>query len=237
MRNQLTPSLFADQLHHRFAQRGHAEHVAVDRVSLSVLPGRIVVIQGPSGSGKSTLMMILAGMLRPTGGRVELLGTDPYQMAPNARSQFRRTNLGVVLPSFGLLPYLSAKANLGLGYAGPDRDDRINELLTQLGLAHKAAQLTDRMSSGERRRLLVARALVHRPQLLLADEPTANLDRENAEIVRKLIVGYVQDASPDTEERLGPAALIVTHESPSMFSADRVYTMREGCLDHQPDAL
>lgn len=230
MHHQLLPSLFAEQLEHRYPQRGRADHVAIDSVSLAILPGHIGVIEGPSGSGKSTLLMILAGMLRPTRGRVETLGTNPYQLTADKRSQFRRQHLGVVLPMFGLLPYLSASANLRLVVNGPGRQERVDELLEKVGMANQADRLTDRLSTGERRRLLIARSLAHRPRLLLIDEPTANLDRENADRIRDIIVTYVQQANRSSDP-MGTAALIVTHERADFFQATRVFTMRAGRLE------
>jgi putative ABC transport system ATP-binding protein len=236
MHQPLQPSLFAEQLEHRFQQRGRPSHLAVDSVSLAILPGHIVVIEGPSGSGKSTLLMILAGMLRPTHGRVETLGTNLYQLTADKRSQFRRQHLGIVLPMFGLLPYLSATANLKLALHGPHREQRVTELLEEVGLAGKANQLADRLSTGEHRRLLVARALTHQPRLLLIDEPTANLDRENAERIRDMIVDYVQQANRSSDP-IGTAALIVTHEPAGFFPAARVFTMRAGRLEPTTSGL
>ena len=198
-----------------------AELRAVDAASLQVSAGEVVVINGASGSGKTTLMMMAAGMLRPTAGEIRLLGRDPYKMNGNDSAALRAGFLGVVLPMFHLLPYMDAAANVALGYRGGSGRAKAIESIAAIGMAGRERQLPDRMSAGERRRLIVARALLHDPKLVLADEPTANLDEANsAEIAAMLKARAVG----------GAGVLLITHESSRRFEADRVLTMESGRL-------
>ncbi|TVP99866.1 MAG: ATP-binding cassette domain-containing protein [Planctomycetaceae bacterium] len=193
----------------------------VDGVGLSVEPGELVVLGGPSGSGKTTLMMMAGGMLRPDSGSVRVCGEDPYAISADRRAALRASVIGLILPTFELLPYLDAADNVAIGYRGRGGRGVATELLEQIGLAGRAGQLPGRMSAGERRRLLVARGLVHRPSLVLADEPTANLDRESAEQVIRRLRAACQG---------GAGVLVITHEPPQLFGADRVYRMEAGRL-------
>ncbi len=194
---------------------------AVNDVALNVSEREIVVIHGSSGSGKTTLLMMLAGMLQPTSGCVELLNKDLYRQDSSERALLRRKSIGIVLPMFHLLPYLDAAANVALGSSKKHARKQAIDLLDRVGLADRARQLPDRMSAGERRRLIVARALIHDPKLLLADEPTSNLDDENAGVIRTLLVDHA---------RQGNGVLIVTHEQPERFCATIVHEMSNGKL-------
>jgi len=192
---------------------------AVDNLSLQLKPGQTLVIRGPSGSGKTTLLMMLAGMLAPCSGQVRLAGQDVYALSPSRRANLRRTSMGVVLPMFHLLPYLDAADNVSLGDTSSRARRRAIELLDQFGLASRARQLPDSMSAGERRRLMVARALMHRPEIVLADEPTSNLDDENASHIRKVLL---------EETRPSGVLVVVTHEPPSMYDTELCFSLPNG---------
>jgi len=217
--------LECEQLTREFPISGKSVRV-VDAATLQVSRGEMVVIRGASGSGKTTLLMMAAGMLRPSAGLVRVLGQDPYQMSPDRRSRLRATSIGVVLPMFHLLPYLDAADNVALGYVGSHGRTEATKLLSSMGLGERVRQLPDRMSAGERRRLMVARAMLHQPPLVLADEPTANLDSANVD----QITGLLREV-----KMRGGGVLVITHESPARFDADRIYQMRAGRLEPVTD--
>ncbi len=219
-----SPILMCDGLSKLFIAAGDLQIKAVNSASLRLREHEVVVVHGSSGSGKTTLLMMLAGMLQPTSGSIQLFNRDLYGQSVSQRTRLRRDQIGVVLPMFHLLPYLDAAANVALGYGRKQGRARALELLDRLGLADRAKQLPDRMSAGERRRLLVARALIHQPRLLLADEPTSNLDEENGAIIQQLLIEHA---------RAGNGVLIVTHEDPRRFKADSVYRMSAGSLNLQ----
>lgn len=198
---------------------------AVVDAALEIESGEIVTIGGPSGSGKSTLLMMAAAMLTPTAGHVELFGRDLGQLTLAEATRWRAGRLGLVLPLFDLVPYLSALDNVRLAADGPDADDRAAEMLKRFGLAPRLRHVPSRLSAGEQRRLLVARGLVNEPEFILCDEPTANLDDENADRIRQQLI---------RERSRGAALLVVTHEPGELFRADRRRWMRAGHLLQQP---
>lgn len=195
---------------------------ALDGVSLDVTGGECVVIRGPSGSGKTTLLMIAAGLQSPTTGRVLLEGQDPYAMSAERRTQLRATSVGVVFQQFHLVPYLTLLENVmaaSLGAPGADAESRARDLIAEFGLAARISHLPGELSTGERQRASLARALLNRPSLLLADEPTGNLDPDNAAGVLHHISGFA---------RTGGAVLMVTHDESAMNDADSVLGLSEG---------
>jgi len=194
---------------------------AVRQASLTLNCGQTLVVRGASGSGKTTLLMMAAGMMQPQNGHVFLDGNDIYTMPRTRRNRLRNQSMGVILPMFHLLPYLSAVNNVTLGISGATGRQRAIQLLDQMGLADRRNQKPDRMSAGECRRLMVARALVHRPRWILADEPTANLDDSSGGLIRGLLREQVQS---------GSGLIVVTHESPVLFGADDIYQMESGSL-------
>jgi ABC-type lipoprotein export system ATPase subunit len=180
---------------------------AVDGVSLTVGAGEFVAVQGPSGCGKTTLLLAAGALLRPTRGRVLLNGEDPYALSPGQRARFRAVNVGFVFQQFHLVPYLDVLDNtlaptLALGANGGARA-RALELTARFGLTERLHHLPAALSTGERQRVALARALLNKPKLLLADEPTGNLDAENGQIVLRCLADFA---------RSGGAVLLVTHE-------------------------
>lgn len=199
---------------------------SLDRLDLEVTAGEFVVLRGPSGCGKTTLLLTAGGMLRPTSGRVLLRGQDLYALSSRARNRCRGQHIGFVFQMFHLLPYLDVRENILLAANPGVRStvpfaDRARELVGQLGLKPRAHHRPAALSTGERQRTAIARALLNRPDLILADEPTGNLDPENAaEVLRQLEVFH----------QAGGTVLLVTHGSAADVFADRVLEMRAGSI-------
>ena len=194
----------------------HGPVPVLQDLSLRVPAGRFIAVQGPSGCGKTTLLLIAAGLLRPDAGRVRLGGQDLYAMAAAQRSRVRATGVGMVFQQFHLVPYLSALENVlcpVLAADLPQARQRADELLERFGLSQRRDHLPSQMSTGERQRTALARALLHRPGLLLADEPTGNLDAQNAGAILDCLVEFA---------RSGGAVLMVTHEAAAAARADEV---------------
>ncbi|MFC9552523.1 ABC transporter ATP-binding protein [Rhodococcus sp. NPDC056960] len=206
---------------------GGAEIVAVDDASLEVGNAEIVALVGPSGSGKTTLLSISGGLLSPSDGRVVVAGDDISEYDPKRLTRFRRENVGFVFQSVNLVPFLTARENL-LVVADFGRRDkktsaaRADELLGELGLNKRAANLPAELSGGERQRVAVARAFMNEPDLVLIDEPTSALDTKLGEQVMELIVTEVR--ARDT------AAVIVTHDPRMTLYADRTLNIIDGVL-------
>lgn len=206
-------------------QGASGQVLAVDDVSLSVDGGEFVAIQGPSGCGKSTMLLLAGGLLTPESGSVQIGGEDPYALTADARSQFRADNIGFVFQQFHLVPYLSVLDNAlapSIATGSKDAEQRARELLDQFGLSHRFEHTPGELSSGERQRTALARALLNEPKVLLADEPTGNLDTENATEVLKHLRKFAAS---------GGAVLLVTHDAQAAATADRVIHLRDGKLD------
>jgi putative ABC transport system ATP-binding protein len=198
------------------------------RVSLAVARGEWCAIVGESGSGKSTLLNIVAGLDRPDAGEVAIEGRPLDYDDDEALALWRRRSVGFVFQAFHLLPYLTVGANVALplalnGVAAGERERRAREALASVGLAGLASRRPGSLSGGEMQRAAIARALVHRPALLLADEPTGNLDEANAEAVLACLAEAVK--------RSGAAALMVTHSAVAAAHADRVLRLARGRLE------
>ena len=198
---------------------------ALRGVSGEVPPGRIVAITGRSGSGKSTLLHLAAGIDAPTSGEVLLLGRSLAALPDRERTRLRRDHVGLVFQFFHLLPHLSVEENvlvpaLVAGDPLPGAAARARELLGRVGLAGRARDAVQKLSGGEMQRVALCRALLRRPRLLLADEPTGNLDEESGEVVMDLLLGLARGE--------GSAVLFVTHSRELAARADEAWTLHSG---------
>ena len=195
--------------------------------SLEISAGELVVLRGPSGSGKTTLLNLLGGLDTPSTGQV-FIGEREITAASEAELvEVRRHEIGYIFQTFALLPVLSAAENIDLplriaGVPPRERDERVRELLALVGLADHPNQRPDELSGGQQQRLGIARALANRPRLLIADEPTGQLDSINAEAMMSLIASLVHDQ--------GVAAIVSTHDPRMAAHADRVIEIRDGRL-------
>jgi putative ABC transport system ATP-binding protein len=197
---------------------------AVDTVSLSVEQGSFVGLIGPSGSGKSSLMYLLSGLKRPSRGSVAFDGRDYREISTPGLMQLRRQQYGFVFQQHFLINYLSSLENVMVGAVKRNHDvvAYAQELLRRVGLGDKLRQRPYQLSIGERQRVAVARALVHRPAIVFADEPTASLDQATGREVIDLLVDY--------RRRAGGSVVVVTHDPAMLTGADRVLQMRDGRL-------
>jgi putative ABC transport system ATP-binding protein len=207
---------------------------AVDDVSLSVAAGELVALYGPSGSGKTTLLKLIAAVMAPDSGEILVAGRDVAHLSDREAARYRLRDVGFVLQTFHMLAGLSAIDNaslklIALGMSVREAHQRMTPLLTRLGLDERAEHRVNQLSMGERQRVAIAKALSTEPGLLLADEPTGNLDtRRGAEVLALL--------SEICRERR-TAVLLVTHDPQAAAIAHRVFALRDGRLvDHVPDA-
>ena len=192
---------------------------ALDDFSLDIDEGAFAVIKGPSGCGKSTLLLQAGGMLRPSQGAVSVTGQDLYQLNNRARGDFRRQHIGFVFQMFHLLPYLSVRDNALL--SAPSKTTEVDALLERLGLAERCHHLPNALSAGEKQRTAIARALLPEPALILADEPTGNLDPENAALVMQYLRDY---------QSSGGTVVLVTHGTDGDQYATRSIELKAGIL-------
>lgn len=195
---------------------------AIGGVSLAIEANEAVAIQGPSGCGKTTLLLMCGALLRPTGGAVLVAGVDPYGLSPNERSVFRAQNIGFVFQQFHLVPYLDVLQNVltaNVPNRQPDSKLRAEELIEHFGLSLRIHHVPAELSVGERQRVALARALFNKPKLVLADEPTGNLDPENAITVLDALREYADE---------GGAVLMVTHDPNAAKRAHRIVVMDRG---------
>ncbi|MFF0022805.1 ABC transporter ATP-binding protein [Streptomyces sp. NPDC004082] len=210
---------------HRGYGRGPSAVQALRGVSLTARRGRLTAVRGRSGAGKTTLLNIVGGLVRPDRGRVLLDGTD-LSALPEARlRELRRDRVGFVFQDFGLLPVLTAAENVGVPLRlrrrqRAERDERVRVLLALVGLADHARQRPDELSGGQQQRVAVARALANRPALLIADEPTGQLDAHTGLAVMELLRAVV-----DSE---GVTALVATHDTRLLDLADDVWELNDG---------
>ncbi|MBW6418002.1 ABC transporter ATP-binding protein [Celeribacter sp. PS-C1] len=211
---------------------GNAGPVDILRgISLEVKRGETLGLVGPSGSGKSSLLMVLGGLERASGGRVSVLGRDLSAMNEDQLAQFRRDHMGVVFQSFHLIPTMTALENVAipLELAGvADAFERARAELEAVGLGARADHYPAQMSGGEQQRVALARASAPRPELLLADEPTGNLDGTTGEAIMELLMGL--------RDRHGATLVMVTHSPDLAARCDRVVRLRDGRLDAEPQA-
>jgi putative ABC transport system ATP-binding protein len=199
--------------------------LALDSASLRVAPGEVVAVVGPSGSGKSTLLFLLAGLDRPDGGRIALAGTDWQTLAGDERARFRRRNCGFVAQGLALLPQATAAENVEVpllldAVAPAERSERVTAALERVGLAAEARKLPDQLSGGQQQRVAIARALVTEPAVVLADEPTGNLDSATGQAIARLLL----EAAGERDA----AVVLVTHDPAVSAHADRVVALHSG---------
>jgi putative ABC transport system ATP-binding protein len=198
---------------------------AVDGITLRVEPGTSVAITGPSGCGKSTLLGLMSGLETPTAGRVAIGGQEISEQGERQRARLRREALGLVFQADNLLPFLTALENVGLQLTlngATNGYERCREVLAELGLAGEIDKLPDQLSGGQRQRVAVARALIHRPRVILADEPTGSLDADNSAAVIDLLLA--------AQEEAGATLVIVTHDLGVGHRLDRTLSLRDGKL-------
>jgi putative ABC transport system ATP-binding protein len=217
------PMLVARDLRKDYPMNGETVH-ALRGASLTVEPGEYVAIVGPSGSGKSTLLQLVGGIDSPSGGSVELLGTRLETLADRELTRLRLTRLGFVFQRFHLLPVLTARENVELpmaeaGEKGPERRARARQLLEYVGLGHREGHRATQLSGGEMQRVAIARALANRPAVLLADEPTGELDAATGQEILELFRRLNSD---------GTTLLVVTHDERLAAHAGRIVHMLDG---------
>ena len=208
--------------------QGESLTKALRGVDLDVPYGELLMLVGPSGCGKTTLVSIIAGTLEPTDGEVVVLGQDLVRMSNGRKVRFRRDHVGFVFQSFNLLPALTAAENAAvpLLIAGWNRRAAVEaaaDVLDQLGMGDRLANLPSELSGGQQQRVAIARALVHEPRLLVCDEPTSALDAQNGRITMELIQKIA--VQPDR------AVIVVTHDSRVYSFADRIASMEDGRID------
>jgi putative ABC transport system ATP-binding protein len=212
---------------------GEVETHALRGVTLTVEDGEFTAIVGPSGSGKTTLLQLLGCLDRPTNGTVRLEGQDVSQLNANQRADLRKGTIGFIFQFFALIPGLTAYENIELplllmGKSGKERKERVTELLAAVGLSDRAHHRPDQMSGGEQQRVAIARALATHPLLVLADEPTANLDTENGHQVMEIMQRL--------NEETGTTFLFATHDPRVIPFARRVVTLRDGQVSENSKA-
>jgi len=206
---------------------GKVDVPALRGVSLEVEKGEFVSIVGPSGSGKSTLFYILGGLTFADTGRVLIDGVDFTSLSDSARTRMRKQKIGFVFQKFNLLPTLSARGNIDIardiaGLAATHDREYVTHILQLLGIDRRLEHRPSEMSGGEQQRVALARALVNKPAIVLADEPTGNLDSENSAIVLNML--------RKSNEELGQTVLMITHNPEAAEYADRIIHMRDGAI-------
>jgi len=222
----MTPHVVVEDLEKRYVE-GSSRRTILARASASIASGEIVAIRGRSGSGKTTLLNLVAGLDLADRGVVRVAGQDIQAMNDRQRTLFRRRHCGFVFQFFNLIPTLSVQENLMIGpelngVPRERREARGRELLAQIGLAGRAGSLPDQLSGGEQQRVALARALAHQPGLVLADEPTGNLDADTEVAILELLRGLSRDT--------GVTVMIATHSDLVAGYADRVLAIDAGVL-------
>ncbi|HEY1726278.1 MAG TPA: ABC transporter ATP-binding protein [Steroidobacteraceae bacterium] len=219
-----TTLLLLDDIDKRYRPDGTA---VLERLSLQLADAEYLAIMGESGSGKSTLLNLIAGLDRPDRGHILFDGLDLSALPEDAITLWRRANVGFIYQAFHVLPYLSVLQNVALpldllGVRDPERRERAMQVLAGCGIDTLAERYARELSGGELQRVAIARALVHRPRLLLADEPTGNLDAASARLILALLRAQQRDS--------GCAAILITHSAAAAATADRVLQLSAGRL-------
>ncbi|MHC4417044.1 MAG: ABC transporter ATP-binding protein [Planctomycetota bacterium] len=203
---------------------------ALDGINLNIEKGEFIVVSGPSGSGKTTLLMTLAAMQRPTAGTVTIEQKNIYAMSTQDRAKFRARNIGFVFQMFHLIPYLNILENIVLAGRTPtdkNKKAHANELIEKFGLIGRAYHKPPELSAGEKQRTAIARALLNKPAIVLADEPTGNLDSDNTASVLGHLSRFHQ---------AGGTVILATHATVADNLADRVIYLKNGRIDNPPSA-
>jgi putative ABC transport system ATP-binding protein len=201
---------------------------ALRGVNVDVPPGEMTLLVGPSGCGKTTLISILAGLLDPTNGEVQVLGEDLVRMSDRTKVNFRATNIGFVFQQYNLLPSLTAAENVAVplliaGQARKHAVPKARELLAQVGLGERTESLPTQLSGGQQQRVAIARALIHQPRLLVCDEPTAALDAHSGQVVMELLRKVALG--------IDRAVIVVSHDSRVYKFGDRIVHMSDGRIE------
>lgn len=221
--NSVAPIIQAENVS-KIYRVGKVDVLALDGVSFAVEPGEFVSIVGPSGSGKSTLFYILGGLTRATSGRVIIDGEDFSRLSDAQRTAMRKRKIGFVFQKFNLLPTLTARDNIEIAreISGRNGDDpEFFQAVTQmLGVAGRLEHRPSEMSGGEQQRVALARAIINQPAIILADEPTGNLDSKNSDVVLKML--------REANQKFGQTVLMITHNPEAAQIGDRIIHMRDG---------
>jgi putative ABC transport system ATP-binding protein len=225
------PPLYELRKASRSFTQGSAAIHAVEEVDLEIARGELVAIEGPSGSGKTTLLQLLGGLDRPSEGEVRFEGSDLAVMRDRELAELRLRAFGFVFQQFNLIPTLTALQNIEValapaGVKGTQLRDRAAELLAEVGLAHRAAHLPSQLSGGEQQRVAIGRALVVEPRVILADEPTGNIDTHTGAEVIELLAGL--------GARHGATVIVATHDAALASRAPRRIAMRDGRITGSP---
>jgi len=205
-------------------RRGVDIVLALQDVDVSVGEGQFVLVRGPSGCGKSTLLLIVGGLLAPDAGQVQLAGRDPYGLSAELRALFRAIHIGFVFQQFHLVPYLTVRENVlaaDLAVRRDGADARADMLIERFNMDHRKNHLPSELSTGEKQRTALARALLNEPKVLLADEPTGNLDEANEQVVLETFKSFAA---------AGGSVLMVTHDAHWEQHADAVIHLKEGTV-------
>jgi putative ABC transport system ATP-binding protein len=207
---------------------GGSEVVAVQTASLRIEPGEFVGLVGPSGSGKTTMLAMLAALLKPSQGHIWIDGTELGSMPDTARVKFRRERIGFTFQSNNLVPYLNVRENVELmlrlnGALDRSGKKRVEEMILRLGLQDRMKSLPNQLSGGQRQRVAIARSLIHNPSVVLADEPTANLDTERAFQVANLYADLIHEQNK--------AGIMVTHDLRMCKYVDKIIQIRDGQIE------
>ena len=210
-------------------QEGESKVQAIKEMTISIDDGEFVSIMGQSGSGKSTLLAILGGLNHPTRGKILIDSLDIYKLTSEQRADLRSEYIGVIFQSFQLIPYLTVLENIKLpmaitGQKGKNQEKMARDVLERVGLANKADRLPDQLSGGEQERVAIARAIVNKPPILLADEPTGSLDSTTAEEIMALLKEL---------NREGQTIIMVTHNPEACKHSARTIQVKDGsCYEH-----
>ena len=203
--------------------KGDTEVKALDHVSFSVEKGEFLAIMGPSGSGKSTLLHLLGGVDRPTSGNVKISGTDIYSLNETNLAIFRRRQIGLIYQFYNLIPVLNVEENITLPQLLDHQKvdtERLGEVVAQLGLKDRLSHLPNQLSGGQQQRVSIGRAILNYPSIVLADEPTGNLDRKNGEEILQLL--------KLSNEMYNQTLIVITHDESIALQADRIITIEDG---------